>query len=135
MMIRPSYLPRSSRTATTSNCGSLIGKWRRFLRCLTIPRQHQIVNEQLAKRRLGLQGRAFQKFSSNGAEPCKFLLQGSPLWKIRLKNKLSAAHMSYGSKLASRRAKTKSFIIWLNKNYETRINPHHCVPQTICKYG
>jgi hypothetical protein len=46
-------------TATTSNCGSLIGKWRRFLRCLTIPRQHQIVNEQLAKRQLGLQGRAF----------------------------------------------------------------------------
>lgn len=41
--------------------------------------------------------------------------------------------MSYGSKLASRRAETKSFIIWLNKNYETRINPHHCVPPTICK--
>ena len=28
----------------------------------------------------------------------------------------------------------RSFIIWLNKNYGTRIYPHHCVPQTICKF-
>src|SRR5882724_7689320 len=54
-------------------------------------------------------------------------------WKIRPKNKSSAAPMSYGSKRASLKAGTRSFIIWLNKNYETRINPHHCAPRTICK--
>jgi Protein of unknown function (DUF2934) len=27
----------------------------------------------------------------------------------------------------------QSFIIWPNKNYVMRINPHHCVPRTICK--
>jgi hypothetical protein len=41
--------------------------------------------------------------------------------------------MSYGSKLGSLRAETKSFIIWLNKNYETRINPHHYAPRIVCK--
>jgi hypothetical protein len=43
--------------------------------------------------------------------------------------------MSYGSKRASLKAGTRSFIIWLNKNYGTRINPHHCAPRIICKYG
>jgi len=41
--------------------------------------------------------------------------------------------MSYGNKLASLKAGTRSFIIWLSKNYETRINPHHCAPRTICE--
>ena len=66
---------------------------------------------------------------------CTFLFEKAPLWKIRLKNKSSTAHTSYGNMLASLKAGTGSFIIWLNKNYGTRINPHHCAPPTICEYG
>ena len=74
------------------------------------------------KPKRGLQGSAL-KLSSNGAGSCTF----PPSRKAAMENPPQiqiVAPMSHGSKLASLTAGTKSFIIWLNKNYVMRISAH-----------
>jgi hypothetical protein len=73
------------------------------------------------KPKRGLQGSA-QNSPRMGRGPAHILSSfKKAAMEIRPKYKSSTAPMSYGNKLASLKAGTKSFIIWLNKNYVMRI--------------